>query len=65
MALADDVRATMADPDVKARHPEGITAVDLLDEIRATGRGEYPLITWLDVHDELKTIYGEPLSHGR
>ena len=48
------------DSEVRARHPKGMTARDVLDEVRLLkGADAFPLCTWLDAHDELTALYGE------
>lgn len=44
---------------VRQRHPEGLTAADVLDEIRLKRPDAFPLCTWLDVHDEMTALYGK------
>lgn len=45
--------------EVRARHPKGLTAIDVLDEVRLLkGADAFPLCTWLDAHDELTALYG-------
>ena len=59
--LGEAVRGVMKDDEVRARYPEGLTAGDVLTEIRHKHGGDaFPLCTWLDVHEELSGFYGRP-----
>lgn len=61
MALIDDCEAVMVDPDVHARYRSagGLTAADILIEIRNKfGQDAYPLVSILDVIDEMHKLYG-------
>lgn len=53
--LSQAVRKVMADAPAG-----GLTAADVLDCIRDRWPGAWPLVSWLDVHDELKAFYGMP-----
>lgn len=58
MTLLDACREVMQDPEVGKRYPRGLTAADVLDEIRLKHPGAFPLVSWLDVHDEMKAFFG-------
>lgn len=62
MTLLDAVRAVMAEPETRDAHPDGLTAADVLDCIRQRfGADAFPLVSVLDVHDELTAFYGSPV----
>ncbi len=57
--LSDAIREVMRDDGTRFKYPEGMTAVDVLDEIRLKfGPDVFPLCTWLDVHDDITAMYG-------
>lgn len=59
--LLDACWEVMNDPEITARYPKGIAAVEVLEEIRKKrGPDAFPLCTWLDVYDEMKKLYGAP-----
>lgn len=58
--LLDAIREVMNDPMLSADYPDGVTAADVLTEIREKHHGAFPLCTWLDVHDEMTKFYGRP-----
>lgn len=60
MHLRDACREVMGDPEVQARYPKGLTAADVLTEIRVKRPDAFPLVSWLDVHDEMTEFYGRP-----
>jgi hypothetical protein len=51
-------RGVLNDPEMAGRYPEGLTAIEVLEEIRRKEPGAFPLCTWLDVHDVLAEFYG-------
>lgn len=58
--LRDAVGDVMSNPEIRARHPEGMTAGTVLEEIRGVYPRAFPYASMLDVHDELSAIYGAP-----
>lgn len=50
----------MDDETVMAKYPEGLTANDVMDEIEAKHPNGFPLMSWLDVYDEMREFYGAP-----
>lgn len=56
--LSQAIEVVMDDHDMHTRHPEGIGAVDMLDEVRDKFPGSFPMCTWLDVYDEMRSLYG-------
>lgn len=58
--LLDVCREVMNDASLRPKYPKGMTAVDVLEEIRARDPEAFPLCTWLDVHDEMSAFYGRP-----
>ena len=53
--LADACREVLEDPE---RKPGGVTAGEVLEEIHRRHPGAFPLVSMLDVHDELVDLYG-------
>ena len=65
VSLTDACWAVMTDKEALARYPEGVSAPDVLDEIRRKfGANAWPLVTWLDVYNEMRDLYGEPRDEG-
>lgn len=59
MTLLDACREVMADRDVLARYPKGVNAADVLTEIRAKhGTDAFPLVSVIDVADEMRSFFG-------
>lgn len=52
------VHEVMTDDTVHERYPEGLSAPDVLNEIRKRHPNAFPLVTHLDVYDELRALYG-------
>lgn len=59
MTLLDACREVMDDAEVHARYPKGLTAFDVLTEIRAKRPDAFQLVSMLDVHDEMESFYGK------
>lgn len=58
-SLLDAIRRVMSDPDVTALYPLGLGATDVLREVRRRfGPDAFPLVSVLDVADELRAFYG-------
>lgn len=56
--LREAVRAIMDDHDIQQDFPDGMSAVDVLTEMRERNPDAFPLCTVIDVADELRAIYG-------
>ena len=50
----------ITDPTVTARYSDGMTAADILKEIRLKSPDSFSLCSMLDVHDEMTDYYGKP-----
>jgi len=50
----------MCDPDAHKRFPRGLSALDVLTELREREPGAFPLCSVIDVADELRDYYGAP-----
>ena len=61
MHLLDACREVMNDDSMKEKYPGGLTAENVLAEIHIKHPGGFPLVSWIDVHDEMRKFYGEPL----
>lgn len=58
MTLLDACREVMADPDTKRYYPDGLNAAEILLEIRSRhGDDAFPLVSILDVCDEMRKLY--------
>lgn len=57
--LADAIHKVMADAP-----PGGMTAVDVLNGMRERWPDAWPLISMLDIHDEMSKMYGKPIRDG-
>lgn len=61
MTLLDACREVMSDPDMRRYYPDGLDASDILKEIRARhGQDAFPLVSIIDVADEMRGFYGVP-----
>ena len=61
MTLLDACREGMRDPSMGAKYPEGLNAADVLTEIRAKhGSDAFPLVSVIDVADEMRSFFGRP-----
>lgn len=59
--LGEACRVVMEDTEVTARYPKGLNGGDVLMEIRTRfGANAWPLVSVLDVIDELTALYGRP-----
>ena len=59
-SLLDACREIMNDYTILARYKEtGLSAEDVLKEIRRKHPEAFPLVSWLDVHDEMVKFYGK------
>jgi len=59
--LRQACKEVMEDREVRKRYPEGLDSADILREIRVkAGADVFPLVTILDVHDEMEALYGRP-----
>ena len=58
MTLLDACREVMADDAVLAKYPKGLDGNDVLDEIRVKHPGAFPLVSVLDVVDEMRRFFG-------
>lgn len=47
----------MDDAEVRGRYPNGLSAADILTEIRVKRPGAFPLVSVLDVCDEMNALY--------
>ena len=60
MTLLDACREVMADRSVTAKYSEGLNAGDVLTEIRAKHPDAFPLVSVIDVADEMRSFFGTP-----
>ena len=61
MTLLDACREVMSDPEVTARYPDGLNSADVLTEIRGKhGADAFPLVSVIDVADEMRSFFGRP-----
>lgn len=60
MHLREACREVMNDRTVMDRYPQGVTANDVMREVEKKHPGGFPLISVLDVYDEMTAFYGEP-----
>lgn len=60
MTLLDACREVMSDSETTARYPEGLNAGDVLTEIRRKHPDAFPLVSVIDVADEMRSFYGRP-----
>lgn len=58
--LQDACIEIMKDPEVHNRYPLGLSAHDVLMELREREPGAFPLCSVIDVADELRDYYGAP-----
>lgn len=58
--LREACKEVMEDAEVRARYPKGLNSGDILGEIRKKkGDDAFPLVSILDVHDEMDALYGK------
>lgn len=62
--LRDACAEVMGDPEVRKKYPDGLTSVQIREEIEIKHPGGFPFATWLDVHDEMTAIYGKAERRG-
>lgn len=59
MTLLDACREVMRDHTVMARYPDGLSAGDVLTEIRTKhGDDAFPLVSVIDVANEMQRFFG-------
>src|SRR5690606_21676134 len=58
MTLLDACREVMRDNEVLDRYPNGLDGNDILTEIRRKHPGAFPLVSVLDVVDEMRSFFG-------
>lgn len=58
MTLLDACREVMNDPIVMAKYPRGINSAEMLAEIRVKHPDAFPLVSVIDVADEMIAFYG-------
>jgi hypothetical protein len=59
MTLLDACREVMRDEAVLAKYPQGLNGNDVLAEIRLKYPGAFPLVSVLDVIDEMNAFFGK------
>ena len=66
MTLLDACREVMRDHSMGAKYPKGLNAADVLTEIRAKhGADAFPLVSVIDVADEMRSFFGRRGRDGR
>lgn len=58
--LREACRAVYENDEVRARYPDGMDSAMILGEIRRAHPGSFPLVSILDIHDEMSALYGRP-----